>query len=140
MNHGLAQIFGGGHAPLLAGSNAMSDTVVFDQARVVNRDIGGTLFEVRHRIPTGSHYFVNEQVSIGHSAARIVNEARLDGDPARGKGGLLLRLERVNVQAVATFGAKFQDRFALSLLAFFFDDTVVLGTKSLAENFGTSLS
>src|SRR5215472_1378008 len=138
MNHGLAQIFGGVSAPLLASRNAMSDAVVFDQARVVDGDIGGTLFKVRHRITTGSHYLINEQVSIGHGAARIVNEARLDGDPARGKGGLLLGLERVNVQAVPALGAKFQDGFALALLAFFFDDAVVLGTKSLAEKLCTS--
>jgi hypothetical protein len=56
VNHGLTQIFRTGLALRLKKRASVARTVIFENERMIHRDIRGSLFEVSHRITSRGHY------------------------------------------------------------------------------------
>src|SRR6185369_89576 len=81
MHHALAHLLGVGLAALIAQRNRLRRAVMLDNRGMVDRDIGGTAFEVAHRIAPFAHQVAYQLVRLHQHAFRVVDETALQGFP-----------------------------------------------------------
>jgi hypothetical protein len=83
VNHGLPEISGACESMRVAYRNVVAGSVMFNDERMVDRNIRGTLLEVRHGIAPRRHDGLNQFVGLGERAAQIVDKSRLNPLPRR---------------------------------------------------------
>jgi hypothetical protein len=82
VDHRLAQVFRAGVAAGVPQRHVMGDAVVGDEARVVDRQVGGALLEVGDRIAAGRHHLADQLVGAGDRRTGVVDELGLHMAPA----------------------------------------------------------
>lgn len=84
MDECLTLLLGAGIAVLLRKMDAVSGSVVLDNRRVVDRDVGRLLVEIVDRITALAHHLGNQPVRVAQCARRIVDECCLHRLPPVG--------------------------------------------------------
>ena len=100
MNHGLTQIFCAGLPLRLKKRAFVGCTVIFENERMIHRDIRGSLFEVSHRIAPRGHHVAQQLVGIRHGSAGAVNESCLYFRPRVDKPRTIALSQLSDVQAL----------------------------------------
>ena len=91
IDHGLPHFFRAGFASLPSQRERASGTIILNDHRVVDGQVGRTPLEVFKRVATCSHHLGDELVGFSHGAGGVVHEARLDATPfASKRAGLFL--------------------------------------------------
>jgi hypothetical protein len=78
---GFAEILGGGFAAAVSEGDLVGCAIVFDDAGMVDREIGGALLEVGDGIAASGHEEIDEPVCLVDGLSGSVDEAGLDGAP-----------------------------------------------------------
>jgi hypothetical protein len=136
LEHGGAHVFGGD----LGGGGALGDgvggAVVIDDAGMVDRDVGGALFEVGDGVAAGLHEGGDEIVGLNDRAAGMVDEAGLDDLPV-GEEALAFGGGKVtDVEVVDALFTRGEGGLGVAFGAALEDGAVILGTKAGAEMLG----
>ena len=100
MNHGLAQILGGGLPSRLAKRDIVGFTIVVDHQRVVHGNIRRPLFKVSYRIAAGRHHIAQKLVGFRYRTPGAVNEPPLDVAPRLGEPRPIVRGKRTDVESL----------------------------------------
>ena len=84
---------------------------------MVDRDVRGALFEVRHRIAPRLHDVLDEAIGVRNRSLRVVHEARLRGPPFPCESRLFLGRQRPERELLHPLLARFQLVFGLAPVA-----------------------
>src|SRR6202030_3369309 len=120
VNHSLTQIFYAGLPLRLKKRACVGCTVVFENERMVHRDIRGSLFEVSYRITARGHHVAQKPVGIRYGATGAVNESRLYFGPRVVKPRTIALRQLLNVQGPHAVSSFVEYRFCFPLAPAFF--------------------
>lgn len=132
VDHCLPHFLRVGFAPLPSQRERASGTVILNDHRMVDGQVGRAPLEVFKRVTTCNHHLRHQLVSFAHGAVRVVHEARLDATPLAAKRAGLFVRELVQVEAADALGALSQNgvrTFGTDSL----DGSFVLGSKTFAQ-------
>jgi hypothetical protein len=136
VNHRLAQIFGAGLPLRLKKCAPVRRTVIFENERMVHRDIRRSLFEVAYRITARGHHVAQQPVGIRYGSTGAVNESRLYSGPRVDKPRAIGLSYLSDVQALHSVGSLVEYCFCLPLAPAFFHGAGILSTTKLtAQSF-----
>src|SRR5438309_2897967 len=110
MNKSLPQVLGARLTALVCLRDLVGAPVVLNDFRVVYRDVGGALVELRHRIATFVHYLLHQLIGFRCGVFGFVNEALLNCPP--------LFLNRSAISLGSVFRSKLETRFFRSSSSF----------------------
>ena len=110
LDHGDAELFGGGFKLAWPKGNTVRDAVVFHDAGVGDGEIGGTLLEAGQGVAARLKKRVDQVVGFRNGGPGMVDEAGLDGVPFGDKAIPLGGAKIANLQAIAL---RYQDTVAL---------------------------
>ena len=132
VDHCLPHFFRTGFPPLPSQRERASDTVILNDHRMVNGQVGSTPIEVFKWVATRRHHLGDELIGFAHGTFRVVHKARLNATPFAGKRiGLIVR-ELVQVETADALGALLQNGVSTcgtdSL-----NGSFVLGSKTFAQ-------
>ncbi len=136
VEHGGAHVFGGDLGAGGALRDGVGGAVVFDDAGMVDRDVGGALLEVDDGIAAGVHEGGDELVGLDDGAAGVVDEAGLDELPLVEEALAFGGGEVVDVEAVDALFAGCEGGLGVALGAAFEDRALVLGAEASAQMLG----
>ncbi len=114
----------------------MSRAIVFDHARVIDGDVGCTLFEIGDGIATSVHEGGDEVVGLDDSAARVVDEAGLHNLPLADEAVAFGRGEIMDVEAIDALLASREGGLGIAFGTTLEDGAVILRAKPGAQMFG----
>jgi len=117
VNHRLAEFFNPDILMFVANRNLVRDAIILHDRRMIHRNVGDSLLEIRDRIAAHAHYFLDQNVGICHRGLRIINEARLGVFPSIGKFRPLLIVKRFDVELGHTLLPLLQELFGMSGVA-----------------------
>jgi hypothetical protein len=132
VNHGLTQIFCAGPALRLKKRAFVGCAVIFENERMVYRDIRGSLFEVSYRITARGHHIAQQPVGIRYGASGAVNESRLYFGPRVDKPRTIALRQLLNVQGLHSVSSLVEYRFCFPLAPTFFHGAGILSTTKLS--------
>src|ERR1043166_3891095 len=138
MDHCLTDIFCCRLAGIIAQGDFARRAVIAYDIRVIPRNICGSLLEISHRITTGLHQLLDQNVCVSSRLRRFVDEKRLSFLPRIGKACLLLRRERANVQATHTLLTRSQLRLRFSFVPELANGALVFGPELSLQCRGTT--
>src|SRR5687767_12165806 len=133
VHHCLAQIFRGRLARRMLDSYFPGRTVVHDDVRVIDRNVGDALLELPDRIAACGHQLADEPVRFGDRPARIVNKARLNAAPRIVVSLGVSRAEWMDVQLGHALCTGLERCLGFSDVALLPDGAVVLSTEPLTQ-------
>jgi hypothetical protein len=81
LNHGAAEVFGGGIVGIEADGDGVGGAVGVDDAGMVDGDVGGTLIEVGDGVAASIHERGDELIGLEDGSLGMVDEAGLNGLP-----------------------------------------------------------
>ena len=140
VNHSLPQIFCAGLTLRLKERALVGCTVVFENERMIHRDIRGPLFAESYRITSRGHHVAHELIGIRYGAAGAVNESCLYFRPSVDKSRTIVLSQLSDVQVLHPVGSLVEDRFRLPLAPAFFHCAGVLSAAKLsAKSFGADV-
>ena len=132
VDHCLTHFFRAGFAALPSQRESASGTVILNDHRMVNRQVGSTPIEVFKGVATRSHHLGDELIGFAHGTFRVVHKARLNATPFAGKRIGLILSELVQVETADAVGALPQNGVSTcgtdSL-----NGSFVLGSKTFAQ-------
>lgn len=132
VDHGLPHFFRSGFPPLPSQRERASDTVILNDHRMVDGQVGRAPIEVFKRVSTRRHHLGNELIGFAHGAGRVVHKAGLDPPPFAGKCTGLFLSELVQVEPVDALRTLSQNgvrTFGTDRL----NGSFVLGSKTFAQ-------
>lgn len=100
MDHCLSQIFGVPLSRARGLGETVSRPVVLHYRRMMDREIGDTLFEPAGRIAPHGHHFVDELIGVRDRPHGVVHEARLDAAPSSGETRTIRLAELVKTEVL----------------------------------------
>jgi hypothetical protein len=136
LDHGDAELFGGGFKLAWPKGNAVGDAVVFHDAGVGDREIVGALLEADQGIAARLKKRVDQVVGFRDGGPGMVDEAGLDGVPFGSKTIPLGDAEIADIQGLHARFAVSQLGFGLARGALGKNGAVVLGAETIAEGQG----
>jgi hypothetical protein len=108
MHHGLTQILRV-RAPLGGVlRDRVGHTIVPDDPRMIDGDVGDTLLELSDGVPASPHQVLDEAIALLDGAGRIVDEARLRLTPGAREASGLVTGQRNDVQRVDALAASLE--------------------------------
>ena len=140
LEHGGAEIFGGGFVACEALSDGVGGAVVFDDARVVDGNVGGALLKVGDWIAACVHERGDEFVGFDDGTAGVVDEAGLDDLPIGEEAFALGGCEVADVEGVDALFACGEGGLGTALGAAFKDGAIVFGAEAIAQALGILLA
>ena len=136
LEHGRAHVFSGDLRATGALGNGVGGAVVFDDAGVVDRDVGGALLEVDHGIAAGVHERGDEFVGFDDGAAGVINEAGLHELPLVEEALAFGGCEVVDLEALDALFTSCEGGLGFALGATLEDRAFVFGAEAGAQAFG----
>jgi hypothetical protein len=137
VNHRLPHVFRTCLALRVSHSNIVSSSVVFDNERVIDGEIRGTLLELGHWVPASRHYLLNKLICFRQCTLGIVDESALDLLPGCYKIRPSRRWQFVYLETLYSFCEFLEFRFRLRLAACFFNCSLVFGAKTGLKSLAT---
>jgi hypothetical protein len=106
---------------------------------MIHRHVRSTLLEIGNWIAAGLHHLTHEPIRVYNCPFGIINELLLDGTPGRSKSPQIVRGQGTDVQLFHAVFAFFKLTLSLAPVSALLNDSIVLGTKSVAELLAASL-
>jgi hypothetical protein len=132
VDHCLTHFFRAGFAPLPSQCECPRDAVIFNDDRMINRQVVRTPIEIFEGIATRDHHLRDEVISFAHGSGRVVDKARLNTTPFAGERIGLILSELAQVEAADTLSALPEHRFS-TCRADSLNGSFVLGSKALLQ-------
>jgi hypothetical protein len=141
MNHCLAQVFRVGLSLGLPKRDCVSGSVVFQNQRMIHRDICRTLFKRTYRVTPRGHDIDQQLVRFRYRVGGAINEARLDCAPGLYEACAIACRELPDVQPLNSLCALFEPGFPMPPVAAFLDCACIFSATELsAKLFRAALS
>ena len=128
----LTHLFRASFTPLPPQRECASGTVILDDYRMVNGQVGRTPIKVFKWVTARSHHLGDELVGFANGAVRVVHKARLNATPFAGKRIGLILSKLAQVETADTLSALPQNgvrTFGPDSL----NGSFVLGSKAFAQ-------
>src|SRR5215469_2186950 len=133
MDHSSPEILCVSAALRLLQRDSMPATIVFDDLRVVDGNVGGSLLKISYRIALSGHHTRNQPVRLNQAPVRIIYKPALNLMPSFQKVAAFCRSKSVDVKPLHPFRAVFERRFGSPTISCFSYSARVLWTKALSQ-------
>ena len=133
LNHGGAEVFGGGLVAVEADGDGVGGAVGVDDAGMVDGDVGGPLIEVGYGIAASVHEGGDELIGFEDGSLRVVDETGLNGLPIGFGAFAFGGGEVAKVEVFDTRLAGLEMGLGAAFGTLLEDGTVVLGAEALAQ-------
>src|SRR5579859_7664630 len=136
MQDGLAEILSGTLPAYRATRYRLRSAIIFDDLRMIDRDVSGTVFEISHGIATLEHQLAYQPLRLHDHTAWVINKARLKQSPFLRESCRLRRRQRHEFESLNTRFPRFELGLSPLSIPDRPDDATVLRTESLLQTSG----
>jgi len=135
MNHCLAQLFRVGLPARLPERDFVSRSVIFQNQRMIHRDICRSLFKVAYRVAPRGHHIAEQLVRCCNRTGWTVDEPRLDFTPGLHEARTIACRQRPDVKALDSLCTLFEAGFGMPPVAAFFHRSTIFSVTELSAQF-----